>query len=152
MKIDQIAYYCNSDEQADSLKQILGLKLSDWIKDTVYARSSVFSGPIEKNVAELQFNYDLGIELEIIRYIEGPSWHMYKPVYKLPYISHVGAHLDDGEDFPAMLGARLVQETWTDHHTSEYLTTGAGKGRKYHYRIYQLGTMNYLKFIRRINP
>jgi hypothetical protein len=124
------------------------------IKDTVHARSKVLNFPEQPNTAELQFNYSLGIELEILRYVHGQNWHLHNPLhrYSVPFISHVGIHLDDGEEFPAMEHGKLVQETWTISHTSEYLTTGAGAGRKYHYRIFELSPGSYIKYIRRINP
>ncbi len=151
MKLDQVAYYCATKDQADHVKRMFGLTNSEWIKDKVTAMSSVYGGPLMQNVAELQFNYALGIELEILRYIDGPSWHGKSvDVIKRPIISHVGFHLEDGEEFPEMAGCELVQETFTKSHTSEYLTTGAGRGRLYHYRIFEVGTMNYAKYIRRV--
>lgn len=156
MKIDQIAIYCSTDEQAEQIKAQFGLANSEWIKDTVHARSKVWDFLEQPNTAELQFNYSLGIELEIIRYIQGPNWHDPAEIiangFKVPFISHIGIHLDDDEEFPAMEHCRLVQETWTVSHTSEYLTTGAGAGRKYHYRIFEMAPGSYIKYIRRINP
>lgn len=153
MKIDQIAFYAPTDEHADQIKAQFGLIGANWIKDTVTAKSYVYDGPAAINVAELQFNYDLGIELEILRYIEGPNWHTSNPVRSMslkPFISHVGIHLADRDDFPAMQHCKLVQETFTQKHTSEYLTTGAGAGRKYHYRIFEMSPGSYIKYIRRL--
>lgn len=159
MKIDQIALYCSTDKQADQIKAQFGLTNAQWIQDTVTARSIV-DGVEGVNVAELQFNYDSGIELEILRYIDGPHWHLKNQAFgHLPadaeapaFISHVGIHLDDGEEFPAMEHCKLVQETFTLSHTSEYLTTGPAKGRLYHYRIFELSEGSYIKYIRRIHP
>jgi hypothetical protein len=53
-----------------------------------------------------------------------------------------------------MAGCRLVQETFTTKHTSEYLTKegSPGFGRKYHYRIFELSPGSYIKYIKRIHP
>lgn len=152
MKIDQIAFYAATEGEADKIKVQFGLFNSQWIKDTVVANSTV--GSLKGvNVAELQFNYDLGIELEILRYIGGLSWHDSNPLRgDVSFISHVGIHLDDGEEFPWMPNCRLVQETFTQSHTAEYLTTGAAAGRKYHYRIFEMSPGSYIKYIRRIYP
>lgn len=157
MKIDQIAFYCSTDEQADQIKAQFGLTDAQWIKDTVTSISKVWDVQEQSNVAELQFNYDLGIELEILRYIRGPHWAdpaqlLYSSGFKVPFISHVGIHLEDGEEFPAMEHCKLVQETWTIKHTAKYLTEGPAAGRKYHYRIFELSHGSYIKYIRRIHP
>lgn len=151
MKCDQIAFYCDTPEQEKEFKALFGLQDAEWIKDTVIANSSVFGGRIQQNVAQLQFNYDLGIELEILRYVNGPSWHQSRPK-DTPFISHIGLHLGDNEDFPKMKNCALVQETWTLQHTSPYLVTGAGAGRRYHYRIFQVGPTDFVKYIKRIHP
>jgi hypothetical protein len=158
MKIDQIAFYCSTDEQANQIKDQFSLRGADWVKDTVTAMSKVWDFPEQPNKAELQFNYDLGIELEILRYISGKHWHdpatllNPKQQFSVPFISHVGIHLEDGEDFPQMAHCKLVQETWTLSHTAPYLTTGPAAGRRYHYRIFELSPGSYIKYIRRIHP
>lgn len=155
MKIDQIAFYAFNDEKAEQIKAQFGLTNAKWIHDTVTARSKVLDLPEQPNKAELQFNYDLGIELEILRYVSGPSWH--NPLclnvdWRVPFISHVGIHLEDGEEFPAMQHCKLVQETWTISHTAFYLNQGPAAGRKYHYRIFEMSPGSYIKYIRRIHP
>lgn len=158
MKIDQIAYYCNSDIAAQQLKEWFGLQDKEWIKDVVTGRSTMSIGSrtyIAQNVAELQFNYDLGIELEILKYIQGDHFHMESSnLSSKPYISHVGIHLEDHEDFPQMSGAKLIQETFTISHTAEYLTKpgSPGYGRTYHYRIFQAQKGSFIKYIKRIHP
>lgn len=153
MKMDQIAFYCSSKTESDRLKQALGLKLDSWIEDIVTGKSVVIGKKEPQiNIAHLQFNYQLGIEFEIIRYLSGPNWHAARNrKHGERFISHVGVHLEDEEDFPRPPGL-LVQETWTQKHTSEYLTTGHGAGRKYHYRIYELAPMTWIKYIKRIHP
>lgn len=153
MKADQVAFYCVDENAVNELKVDLRLDKSSWVTDTVTGQSKVVKNNDVINginVAELQFNYALGIELEIIRYISGPHWH--PDLSNRRFISHVGIHLDDGEAFPLMPHSRIVQETHTISHTSEYLTSGPGAGRKYHYRIHELSFGNYIKFIRRIHP
>lgn len=160
-KCDQLAYYCVTATAADHVKRCLGLENAAWIKDRVTAKSRITSDGVTfieaENVADLAFNYDHGIELEILRYIDGPFWHSqfiiesgFK-VMKHPFISHIGFHLDDDEPFPEMPGCLLVQETWTLSHTAEYLTSGPAKGRTYHYRIFEMGPGNYAKYIKRIH-
>lgn len=156
MKIDQIAYVCNTETDEEKLKKMLSLEKADWIQDRVSAKtkvwrenSSLIAPSVGFNVAALQFNYDLGIELEILRYLEGPNWH--ETNKEGLFFSHVGVHLAPGESFPEMAGAKLVQETRTTEHTAEYLTTGAGKGRTYHYKIFQISPGNFIKFIKRID-
>lgn len=150
MKMDQIAFACFSAEAAERVKASFGLQDKEWIKDRVEGIGT------HRNIAELQFNYDLGIELEILRYVKGPSWLTASPILSghLPFISHVGVHLDDGEEFPEMKGCPLVQETFTLSHTADYLTRpgSPGFGRKYHYRIHEIGPGSYIKYIRRIHP
>ena len=118
------------------------------------ARSIVWGREAVINEAYLQFNYDLGIELEIIRYTNGDNWHSpFGSANPMPFISHVGIHLDAHEPMPELPhGCRLAQETFTISHTSEYLTKGAGAGRKYHYRIFELAPQTYIKYIKRIEP
>jgi hypothetical protein len=153
MKMDQVAFYCVGENAIGELKADLQLEKAEWIADIVTAHSKVVSDlgvQSGENVAELQFCYALGIELEIIRYLSGPHWH---PVMlSKKFISHVGVHLDDGEPFPLMHHSRLVQETRTLKHTSKYLTDPASPGcnRHYHYRIHEIGPQSYIKFIRRI--
>jgi hypothetical protein len=138
------------ERAADELKSDLGLDKAKWLLDRVTAKSKVRKGThLETgiNVAELQFNYDLGIELEIIRYIDGPHWHPPMQPQLRRFQSHVGIHLDDGEPFPLMDNSPIVQETFTTEHTSEYLVK---LDRKYHYRIHEVSRGTYIKFIRRI--
>lgn len=156
MKIDQIAYYHINDRAERELKRDLGLLDAPWQKDTVVANSIVYdrngNGLSCVNEADLQFNYDLGIELELIRYTRGHHWHKHEHALNADiWLSHVGAHVED--DFPPMGGARLVQETWTRSHSGAFFAPGApGHGRTYHYRIYELAPRTYFKLIKRINP
>lgn len=158
MKIDQTAFYCRSPDAATTLKAKLGF-VDAWITDRVTALSWVHGmpeGDRTENIALLQFNYQYGTEFEIIRYLSGRHWHekcnpCWQSLHHDIFVSHIGVHLDDGEDFPSPPG-ELVQETWTREHTSGYLTTGAAAGRKYHYRIHELSPGSYIKYIKRIHP
>ena len=155
MKIDQICFYCSTEAAGLKVKRFFNLEHADWIQDKVTARS-IFGNqaiPPSENIAELQFNYDLGIELEILRYVSGPSWHWTNPLNREPqFISHVGIHLHSAEDFPDSREFPLVQETFTQSHTGEYLTKpgSPGYGRKYHYKIFEMSPGSYIKYIRRI--
>lgn len=161
MKIDQIAFYAANEEIERSIKRNLGLEDAVWIEDRVEAESVIpdHSPTVrERSVGKLLFNYDLGIELEILRYVSGSHWHHFNPNWNGQsnspnagaFISHVGIHLADDEEFPAV-NWKLVQETWTSSHTSEYLTKegSPGFGRKYHYRIYEITPGTYMKYIQR---
>lgn len=164
MKLDQIAYAVNDDNESEKLKYMLGLTLAPWVMDRVTARCKVWDNPEEQiNIAKLEFCDVLGIQFEIIRYLRGANWltkefDRYLDLPQkingaiTPFVSHVGFHLDPGEDFPEMIGCKLAQEARTMSHTCEYLTTGAAAGRKYHYKIFEVSPHNYMKFIRRINP
>lgn len=166
MKIDQIAFYCSTTQAEKDVKEFFGLEDAEWIHDRVTAHSSFGESiqhfnselagiPPSVNIAELQFNYDLGIELEILKYTSGPSWHWTNPLNKgIPFISHVGIHIDNVNEFPSDSKFPIVQETFTTSHTSEYLTKEGSPGyrRKYHYRIYEMSPGSYIKYILRINP
>ena len=150
MKIDQIAYYCSNPKSEAFIKRMLGLENEPWVRDTVTAKSMVWGKPLAENVAELQFNYSLGIEVEILRYTRGPNWHDGVQFSAEPFISHVGAHLADGEPWPEFSGCVVAQETFTQQHTNEYLTTGGAAGRLFHYKVFQLRRGNYFKVIQRV--
>jgi hypothetical protein len=155
MKCDQCAWYAKDDDAATCLIKSFGLEDKKWVNDLVTGKSLFPDGSWSVNVGKLRFNYDLGIELEVLTYTEGRHWHqsdsMWNNYAPSIFISHIGYHLDDGEEFPEV-NWPLVQETFTISHTAEYLTTGPAAGRKYHYRIHQVSTGSYVKYIRRIHP
>ncbi|MCI0552903.1 MAG: hypothetical protein L0287_18280 [Anaerolineae bacterium] len=152
MKMDQVAFYCGSVEAEDMIKRSFGLLYGSWTYDTVRSES-IIEGSAGKSdlipqIAILQFNYGLGIELEILRYIEGRNWHDNLGLNErtgLPFLSHIGIHLNHDEDFPEMLNWDLVQETWTRSHTNKLI-----QGRTYHYRIFRSKVGTYVKYIKRI--
>ena len=146
MKMDQIAFYCATEKAEQYVKRTLGLSDAVWIKDTVTAEAYVAGHKTDQiNVAELQFCYDLGTELEILRYIAGPHWLMHK-WQSQPFISHIGFHV---HDWPDMENARLVQEVFKTSHTNPELVKN---GKTYQYRIYEIGPATYWKFIKRVMP
>lgn len=157
IKLDQIATYAHDEEQADAIKRSLGLEKAEWKLDEVVGRVDL---PQRKIVGAnskglLQFNYDLGIEFEILTYLEGPHWHqdwsdeVRAGPFGVPFLSHIGIHLE-GDEFPAWAANfPLVQEMWTESHTNEYVNK---MHRRYHYRILDARPMlgYYVKLIRRL--
>lgn len=159
--LDQIAIYCSTAEQVRAAKAAWGLSDGEWVEDVVTGMASLDGEPEERSVARLLFNYDLGIEVEILQYLEGDNWHarwtkrherIGKPndaetKFSMPFISHIGFHVNDGP-MPS-LPLPLLQELKTQTHTNEYLRDN---GRKYWYRIYDTRQFNgcFTKYIKRI--
>jgi hypothetical protein len=148
MKQDQLAYVCANNDEEARVKAVLGLASAEWVEDKVTARCTVWGKPDVINVALLQFCQAYGQQFEIIRYVRGENWLDRRSEGTM--LSHVGFHLDTGEEFPAMKGCALAQEAHTISHTNDYLITGAAAGRRYHYKIFELSPGNYVKYIRRI--
>lgn len=162
MKLDQVAFYCLTKNAEDIIKRTFPLSPVGWIKDVVECENKIYPrvGAAYKceAIGELQFNYSLGIEFEILRYRTGSSWHnhLHHSIALqgsiLPFISHIGYHLGVGEDFPdknnmAELNWHLVQETKTFKHSNPYLIE---KKRTYEYQIYEGVPGTYIKYIKRI--
>lgn len=158
LKIDQIAFACHSDEQEAEIKEQLGLSDAEWIEDEVVAFGRVgtepeFHSTASRNRAKLLFNYDLGIEVEILRYLGGVNYLDYLGLRK--GVCHIGMHvekgtpLQDSDVLDSLFPAPIVQQVRTESHTNEFLLTS---GRRYRYTIYDtmsvLGTC--LKVIERI--
>ena len=150
MKLDQLAYYAHNDEQVKAIKESMGLGGAEWVEDVAEGsvRTLTDSGTSK---GHLRFNYDLGIELEILTYLDGPHWHEGKVPFRRgkPFLSHIGFHMDEGERPPEWVTqiGTLVQEMDTTKHTNEYVVE---KGRTYHYEIYAVPTGPDLKFIWRV--
>lgn len=155
-KCDQIAFYAHNKSQADAIKAMFGLLAAEWIEDTVLGVVHVKTQAGEttdQSKGHLQFNYGLGIELEILTYLEGPHWHRELTsdfIGGRPFLSHIGFHIPDDAEMPD-LPAPLVQEMRTLEHTNEYVVS---RQRTYHYRIYDTRKTNgvYTKLIKRIQP
>ena len=148
--MNQIAFYCAGPGAENEVKQQFGLTQAEWVVDTVYA-DVVVRGKKGRNVAELQFNYDLGCELEIIRYTSGPHW-MEKIIGAKPFLAHIGIHLPDAAKWPDAPEWQLVQEAETYKHTAAHLNTGYAAGRLYSYRIYEVSPHTFVKYIKRRHP
>lgn len=148
-KIDQVAYISHSETDTRRIKEALGLQDAEWVEDICVARGTVRGKPSE-NKARLLFNYDMGIEVEILQYLEGDN---YASNLSGGRICHIGIHHiapinPGGNDVPTFPG-RIVQQVETLTHTNPYLVE---TGRQYRYTIYDtLGTLGvYTKVIERI--
>lgn len=136
LELDQIAFAAHSDEDVENIKRLLRLEKANWIVDEATAKGQVpgtFYGvpAFGENVARLEFNYDFGIELEILRYLKG---HNYLDAFGVTGLCHLGCHLRTGCQPPINLtGIQIVQQVQTTAHTSAYLQQ---TGRKYRYTIY----------------
>src|SRR5215467_11248353 len=104
MKMDQIAIAVGDAAQAATVMEHFHLQNEPWIDDIVTCKSWVLGEGAQEfeNIAHLRFNYSMGIEFEIIQWLEGPNWHLRSPWYGLgnPYLSHIGVHLDPNEHWP----------------------------------------------------
>lgn len=154
MKFDQIAFICANNVTEKRVKAMLGLtKPNDWQDDMVTMMTWLAGDRVERSRAYLQFNstHNPAVQLELIKFTEGVHWHGFDNLPSMA-ISHVGFHLNEGEPWPDLPGAPLIQVTRTLEHTAKYLTDkdSPGYGRTYEYRIHHVGVGNYWKFIRRI--
>lgn len=160
--LDQLAFYAPSDASVDAIKASLGLAAAEWTEDTVTGMATVWRGPATESKARLLFNYDLGIEVEILTYLEGPHWHqiagseklngpgwdklMALPLAHSGFQSHIGFHVNNG-DLPR-LPFPVAQELVTHEHSNPAIA-----GRRYHYRIFDTRAVNgvFLKYIKRLS-
>lgn len=127
-KLDQICYYAADMKARLKIKQLLGLEHATWISDTVTGDLSL--PPFAKIYASrafLEFNYDMGTEIEILTYLEGPHWHQENA--KASFLSHQGIHVSDF----FQMDAPMVQTMRTTGHTNRYLIE---KKRTFMYHIY----------------
>lgn len=157
MKIDQVAFYANDPGYARDLFGVMfGMK--EWVTDIALARGTVFGIEVQRMAGELSFNYQAGIEVEVLHYITPLHWHSARAKFlgeSLPpgiFLSHIGTHVDD------MAVARLpfekagwgvAQEVRTYSHTNPYLLE---RGRTFHYVVWNSQSIiGYdLKLIQRI--
>jgi hypothetical protein len=134
---------------------MLGLVDADWTEDEVTGRVSVFGEPENISRARLQFNYDLGIEVEILTYLQGPNWHRARDLAGRghgtrpgapPFLSHIGFHVND-EELPTLPWPVAQKMTTTEH------LNPAIAGRSYAYVIYDTVRMlgADLKYIKRLS-
>ncbi len=159
MKIDQIAWYAHNSYQVDAIKKRFGLLDKKWVRDEAVGDVLVhgwIGGKMKTtsgiSSGQLLFNYDLGIELEILTYIDGPHWHMDRKefLFGQPFLSHVGIHMEPGEVEPDE-EENIVQEMTTFSHTNEYVVS---RNRTYKYVIRDTTTKLgcFTKYIWRIEP
>jgi hypothetical protein len=141
VKITQVAIGVRkgSENYVSEIKNLLGAV--DWIFDTVKFSGSVFGEKTESTEAKLNFNYDLipGVEFEILEYTDGINWHEDRgSIYSnLPFISHLGLHIDDWEEF-CSLRNRLVAsgcDIAQSADTFEHSNPDVPDTRRYHYLI-----------------
>lgn len=144
--MDQIAFIARNDDDERRLKRRFGLQDAEWIEDHVVAVGTVRGKPAE-NTAKLLFNYDLGIELEILRYTEGEN---YADDLNAMEMCHIGFHYSGVGAVPTF-DAPIIQQVETQSHTNEFLLES---GRRYRYTIYDTFGKNgvYMKVIERIEP
>lgn len=158
MKLDQIAYYAHNEYQWSSIADQFGICIArnDWVHDKVVGDLTLFNedGSVKhdgQSTADLSFNYDMGIEFEILTYLKGRHWHDEKPEFRdgVPFISHIGFHMDPGEVVPKLIleKGQLVQHMQTISHLNPYLIE---KKRRYVYEIYAMPFGPDQKFIWRI--
>lgn len=160
LKIDQLAFLARSDEDELAIKKQLNLANADWVEDYVVAEGFVRGArkPGEPrvpavNTAKLLFNYDLGLEVEILRYTDG---HNYADMGKVKscQLCHIGAHVEKGVELPETMkswavAAPIIQQVETKAHTNEFLIE---TGRRYRYTIYDTKALLgvYFKVIERL--
>lgn len=138
MKIDQLAFYAHTKKQEDVIKEHFGLQDAEWIQDEATGVVNLYSDKVLTSSGslegKLQFNYDLGIELEILTYQPNqPNWHngSLRMVSGVSFLSHVGIHME-GSPSDYEVNSDTVQTLSTHRHTNPYLIE---KGRTYFYAI-----------------
>ena len=134
MKLDKIAFYAHTEEQVLFGKKWMGLENAHWIKDRVTENVTYnATGETGIAIADLNINFDLGIEVEFLTYRSGPHWHLNKERFKKGemFLSHVGFHMEPGEEVPH--GAPLLQEMTSIDHTNGFQVQ---TGRRYRSSIY----------------
>jgi hypothetical protein len=131
IKFDQIAFCAWDDEDEFLIKQFLQLEKADWIEDTVTARGQVGQITDAVNTAKLLFNYDFEMEVEILRYIEGPNYLSLSDM-AAGRMSHIGSHFVGDGDVPR-LDVPIIQQLVTQTHSNPFQ---AEHKRHYRYTIY----------------
>ena len=154
-KIEQVAFRCLVPELAIARYKQIGCK--DWVTDTVVAEGVLLGRPFTCT-ADLYFNYDLGYELEILKYHDfSESWHDYRTPLKNEsdlVLSHMALHCVEKEVLAitlqmATIGCPIIQSVKTTSHTNSHIKDE----RRYRYVIFdsqhKLGFD--LKLIQRLN-
>lgn len=137
-KLDQVAFYAaDLPRLTQRLSNQFGL--TEWVHDFAIGDGFVFGVPVMDIVGELWFNYQTGLEVELLRYHSPMNWHAVRdprtPVMR-PFFSHIGTHVEDMAvarlPYEAA-GWKVAQELWTKSHTNQYLKD---RGRTYHYVVW----------------
>jgi hypothetical protein len=139
-KIDQIAVAMPNLEKA--IQELKDLGIGDWSEDQVVTNGSVHGKEANGTDASLRFNYDLipDKEFEMLNYDSGDNWHAHRTdrVGNLPFLSHLGAHIETEEEFEEIIeqmkskGFSIAQEVRTQSHTNELIKDS----RRYRYVIF----------------
>lgn len=131
IKIDQLAFCSRSDDDDKLIKEFLQLADEPWIEDTVTAKGTVGAFDDVTNIAKLQFNYSLELEVEILRYLNGPN---YLDLAAVPggRMCHIGSHFVGSGDVPRV-HAPIIQQLVTQTHSNPFQ---AEHNRHYRYTIY----------------
>lgn len=161
-KMDQLAFASQGEGLAKDIMARLG---GEWIEDTV---EFVTLDGSNTGTYKLYYNYDFGIEYELLVWKSGLFW-LQPVVYPLgsistpqregalshhiPVPSHIGTHVPNAvkaaSEWATYLGVKVAQAVETVRHTNEYLLE---RNRRYRYVI--LDTRHILgadlKFIERI--
>lgn len=154
LKIDQIAFLARNDQDEAMIKKLLRLDNAAWVEDYVEAEGYVRGhGEAGRNKAKLLFNYDLGIEVEILRYLDGPNYPDIGEVGS-GTVAHIGMHVEKGQQIPIELqdfvfAGPMIQQVVTKTHSNQFLID---TGRRYRYTIYDTKSLIgvYLKVIERL--
>lgn len=137
--IEQIAVHPTNPALAKQLLSEIGA--STWAEDNVVAVGEVFGVP-GRNIANLSFNYELGLEggkkpleFEVLEYTQGPNW--VQEGGRPNTVCHLGMHCSEEElerwfSFFEDRGITVAQEVLTESHTNPVI---AGK-RWYNYVIF----------------
>lgn len=156
-KIDQLAIYTQDPKSTRDLLGVL-FGMTEWVQDIAVGSGEVY-GTYHRTIAgDLSFNYQTGIEIEVLHYVTPDHWHSARArmaaEYMTPglFVSHIGVHVDDMAEARKVYeraGWRVAQEVHTFTHTNPYLKE---RGRTFHYVVWDSrGIIGFdLKLIQRI--
>ncbi len=156
-RFTQVAFYTYNITSTKGYYWNLGCR--NWIDDTVTAEGYIGGNKNkETNVAQLAFNYDLGVELELITYLAGNNWHKHcgRLESDSAFPSHMSYHVTGAERAEltrkfVKCGWPIVQDVTTISHTNNALISS---GKRYRYVVFN-SRVNIgfdIKLIERIEP
>jgi hypothetical protein len=147
MRIDQLAYYCETEAQEIFVKRLFGLDHYTPITDSVVGEGILFGRPVGLIRARLQFFIQpSGLQFEIMRFDPACEHPFQKVVQSAPFIAHVGVHLEDHEPFPQLEYAFKMKTL--GHSNPEIVASG----RTYEYRMFAIAPFSVIKYIKRVPP